>query len=749
MATQAEIQFIDDGRRLVTGVLARKIHYGDGGFLIAVVKPFDYSRTSDSRELVIRGTVESPAWGELYEFGGDFETHPKFGEQFVLSWYRLRVPTDTDAIERYIQKTLPHIGKVTAGKLVARYGLQTVDVLRELPELVAAECENLNEDEARDIAGELQAISGDMLKARIWLEQILGNTRIRKSAVDSILRQHGANAPEKIRENPYRLAEFAGVGFQTADRIAIGEYCKYAPEGMERRAAAVRHVLEDAAGGDGHTVMAPDDVKAQTKQLIGFDADPVLEQPPAEIKVDERGVSLQRLYSAESSIAERIRMLTTTAASVEVDPAILRNLDSDDEDNIFRDAKPDQIEAARIVLTSKVVIVIGRPGTGKTWLIEKCLNAICGDPGLFSQPHPPACAAPTGKAAKQMIASTKRQARTIHSLLGLTPETEKSLRYGIDNRMPARVVCLDETSMIDSRLFSHALDAMRDDARLIIVGDSDQLPSVGAGAVLRDLIASGTIPVAKLTQIKRNSGDLLRAVHSVGDGVMPSWSPKLDLDAGQNVRFIEADNENQIGAMILEVTKRMAARDFDPIWDVQVLSPLNSDGPLCVEQLNEFLGAKLMPTPPIEPWGLRVGEKVIRTKNGTAKLAGEDGQAWVVNGDMGKVVSISDDEMVVEHWYPDRTVRYGKATHFCVPAWALTVHKAQGSGFPIVILPIHSSFAGRIWTRTWLYTALSRAEKACVLIGSKEIFARALPIVKQRNTRLEYMLREIMGNGRS
>lgn len=370
---------------------------------------------------------------------------------------------------------------------------------------------------------------------------------------------------------------------------------------------------------------------------------------------------------------------------------------------------PDQQEAFRLCMAHPVFILTGAPGTGKTFTLRRIIEQFVEWNKLI------ALAAPTGKAAKRMTEVIGMSAMTIHRLLGPEPRTFKGELYfgftrGFGDPIPADLLVIDEFSMVDISLAASLFRAVAAGTRVLIVGDHYQLPSVGPGAVLRDLLAAG-VPSYELTEIKRNTGDIVKACHAIKDGRPAVPSPHLDEKAGLNFRHIEESDPFEIQRIIRDlVTKRLPMRGYDPVWDVQVLSPMNERTALSCLDLNTLLQGALNIHPPVPGTPFRVNDKVIQRKNESI-----DGE-FVVNGDLGEVKSINDAEIVVNFLYPDRLVRIKRKAHHIQLAYCVTVHKMQGSESKVVIIPVHTCFGG-FFNREIIYTAISRAQDICITVG--------------------------------
>jgi exodeoxyribonuclease V alpha subunit len=411
----------------------------------------------------------------------------------------------------------------------------------------------------------------------------------------------------------------------------------------------------------------------------------------------------------------------------------------------------EQLSAVEMVKANKVGVLTGGPGTGKTTTVNEILN------WADSQRMTMAMAAPTGKAAKRMTEATGREASTIHRLLAGEMRGDKFV-FAMDENCPLHVdlLVVDEVSMVTSELMADLLRAVRaDGTRVLIVGDEGQLPSVGPGAVLRDILSSGIVPHTRLTKIHRNSGEIVRSCHKISSGKVYAPCAELDPGAGKNLRHVEIDSPDRIAEIVRKiVAERMPERGYDPIWDVQVISPMNSRTCLSCDALNTVLQDCLNPaaaaveagndagtgngvgngngdTKKLGPW--RVGDKVIQVKNGSIKNGDREGKLSefteekipVVNGDMGRVIHLENKQMVVEFFDPTRIAVMSRAKNDLLLAYAVTCHRMQGSEAPVVIVPVHTVF-GPFLTRSWIYTAISRAKEICITVGRFRAIAGAI-----------------------
>ncbi len=402
----------------------------------------------------------------------------------------------------------------------------------------------------------------------------------------------------------------------------------------------------------------------------------------------------------------------------------------------------EQQKAVEMVKKHPVSILTGAPGVGKTFALKYILDWAKSENLNIVQ------ASPTGKAAKQMQKSTDFPASTIHKMLEPRFENDKFVfTRNEKNQLRQNFIVLDETSMITNSLMANVVKAIPNNAKLLMVGDFHQLESIGAGMVLRDLIQSGIVPFTELTEIQRNSGDIVIACHRIKDGKSYIPSKTLDPENGLNLRHIEVNSLEGIQQVIKKIVcERMPERGYDPIKDVQVLSPVNKRTIVSCDGLNKILQNELNSNPAIENVKYRVKDKVIQTKN--MKIQSTIGQEEIiVNGDMGTVLDIDTKtkKMVVRFENPTRDVYIptSREKNHLLLAYAITVHRFQGSESPVVVIPIHSSFNFFI-DRCWLYTAISRAQEICITVGSFESINRAIgrEMVLNRKTMLREKLQK-------
>jgi exodeoxyribonuclease V alpha subunit len=670
------------------------------------------------------GRLQPLTPGERVRFTGEWMVDPKHGRQFRAVTCLPLAPSTVKGIERFLGSGLiPGVGPVMAGRLVKRFGVDTLEVIRGEPERLA-EVPGIGPKRARAIQKALiekQAVKDVM----VFLEA----AGVSPAFAHRIHQRYGNEAIRLVSENPYRLAaDVQGIGFLSADRIAghLG-----VPESSpHRHEAGLLHVLEELAG-EGQVFARAAELLPRAAELLG--ADLVDLESAAERLVlmggvrregrgDEARVYLPRLWEAEIAAARSLRQLLDAPAGalpVDADEAVRRA-----ESRAGIELAPEQRRAFAALQEAKLLVLTGGPGTGKTTLlrgIADCLSEL----GLRV-----ALAAPTGRASRRMAESTGREAATIHRLLEFAPRSRKFQRCR-RNPLEVDLLIVDEVSMVDIELLAALLDALRPRTRLILVGDPDQLPSVGPGTVLADLLALGArlgprAQVVRLTEIFRQARRslIVTGAHDVLAGRVPRGG---DRDAGADLFVIEREDPEECLATIEELVQRRIPARFGlhPIDDIQVLTPMHR-GLLGAANLNGALRDLLNPGPGDEEGGVdrfRAGDKVMQVRNNY--------DLEVFNGDMGRVSAADPDGAWIEVRFPDRVLRYPAAEYDQLQlAYACSVHKSQGSEYPAVVLPLHTQHFVML-RRNLLYTAITRGRKLVVIVGSK----RALGIAVRTDDR--------------
>ena len=742
-----QLDLIDTDNSEVEGRIER-IFYNQDGYVIAkIANPaFD--------NLVVAGNMLDPAVGQRFVFYGKLKPNDRYpGQKLELTGYRSILPSTSGAIYDYLINVAKWVQGPTASKIIEAYGKDALKIIKESPERVAADISGITLERAKEMQHSL--LSNERNEAAIIeVNTVIGGILPPATARKAVARW-GSKAAKLIQRNPFRLTRLRGVGFRSAD--AIWQKLGRPLDARRRHVAAVEHSLAEIAA-DGSTVAPRAEVLGRTAECLGGplrDRSLEFAYRVGSVKHHEgMRESLADLSDAEDCIAGTLLKLleSVTPASA---PKLFPPLDVGDASLAI-----DQRAALMVASSASVALLVGAPGTGKTFTLARIVGALRGA-NLCVR-----LCAPTGKAAKQMTRALADvgggQAQTIHSLLAGAPDEDGEWAWGRSRSNPLEldVLVVDEMSIVDVRLMAALLDALPPTCRLILVGDHYQLPSVGPGAVLRDLLAN--FPAAELTSIKRNTGRIVQACHAIKDGEMMLPCLKLDEPAGQNWRELHAGTPGEIVAIIDDLLSTKLKR-YDPaldlLWDVQIISPLNEKGPLSCKAINDV--ARLVLNPNGEPVGksdIRVNDKIVRVKNGNAKVWNpktqdvENDDVRVVNGDVGQCLGYDKRFVYCRFDYPERYVAISRGEPHLKPAYCLTCHKMQGSEAPIVILPLHPSFVKTpLWTREWVYTAFSRAKRALITIGQWEAIRPVLPrrAVESRRTRLAECVQERMCNAQS
>ncbi|TPG57754.1 ATP-dependent RecD-like DNA helicase [Roseomonas nepalensis] len=690
-------------------------HNAENGFCVLRVKARGH------KDLVtVVGHAASIAAGEWVQLSGSWTNDRTHGLQFRAGFLKASPPTTLEGIERYLGSGMIRgIGPAYARKLVRAFGDAVFDLIEAEPARL------------REVTG-----IGPKRASRIvagWAEQkvireimlFLHAHGVGTSRAVRIHKTYGAEAVRVISENPYRLArDIRGIGFRTADLVA--QRLGIEPTAMIRVRAGISFALAEATG-EGHCGLPLAELTAQTAALI--EVPPPLIETALELELaegdvvadtleGERCVFLAGLYRAEQGIAERLRALAQGAPpwpAIDADRAIPWV-----EGKTGLSLAPSQREALALATRSKVLVITGGPGVGKTTLVNSVLRV------LRAKGVEVALCAPTGRAAKRLSDSTGMEARTIHRLLETDPKTGGFKRTE-ERPLDCQLLVVDETSMVDVPLMRALLRALPDEAALLLVGDVDQLPSVGPGQVLADIIGSGALPVVRLTEVFRQAAEsqVIVNAHRINEGHMPELRP----GEGSDFFFVDAaDPEEGVRKLLTVVRERIPARfGLDPVRDVQVLCPMNRGG-LGARSLNIELQKVLNPPGELRVerfgWTFGPGDKVMQVAN--------DYDREVYNGDLGVIASIDMEEGELTVRFEGREVAYGFGElDELVLAYATTIHKAQGSEYPAVVIPLTTQHYAML-ARNLLYTGVTRGKKLVVLVGQRRALAIA---VRNRNTR--------------
>ena len=694
---------MNPGAERISGTVESVLFRNDNtGYTVLSVSPVA-ENAMDKRRVTIVGRCATVWEGEEVNAVGVWQDNPRFGRQFRADSLTCVAPTSAEGILRYLAGGLiKGIGKVKAKKIVDRFGSDTVDVMEHHPE-------------------RLREIDGFGIKTcerirKAWSEQrhshetmiYLQTQGIGSGMAARIWRRYGPDAIAIMQRNPYRLAEeVRGIGFLTADRIALR--MGIAKESEIRAEAGLLHCLSVAAEETGHIYLQRTELLLMANEMLGIPVEPLdaaLEKDAQRgvVTIEDERVYLAAHYADEIVIARRIATLMKTNPAFK--PIQAAKAVEWAEKQMGLTLAAAQSVALMTAVSNKVSVITGGPGVGKTTII-RALGAIFTRRGLKLS-----LAAPTGRAAKRMTESTDFPATTIHRLLKYRPQTGGFL-YGFDNRMEGDVFIIDEASMLDAWLTRKFVEALPDQAVLVLVGDTDQLPSVGAGNVLGDLIASEVIPCGRLTAIFRqdSSGYIVRNAHHInrGEGFeLPE--PGRDSD----FYYIRSNEPHKLTHALMAMLTERIPRKFglDPLHDVQVLTPMRR-GELGTDALNRMIQQRMNPTGP----ALTRGETAFRRHDRVMQIS-NDYDKDVYNGDIGFVLTVDteNDEMVVDFDGIPVTYKHEELDEL-VLAYATSIHKSQGSEYPAVLILIHTQHF-KLLRKNLLYTAVTRGKKLVLVFGS-------------------------------
>ncbi len=739
-----------------TEVLAGSIervtfHNAENGFCVLRIKARGH------RDLVtVVGHAAEISAGEWVTVSGTWVNSREHGQQFKASFLRASAPTTAEGIEKYLGSGMIRgIGPIYASKLVAVFGDQVFEVIEQAPERL------------REVPG-IGPVRGQRI-SQAWADQkvvreimvFLHSHGVGTARAVRIFKTYGNDSVQVMAENPYRLArDIRGIGFRTADAIAA-RLCIEATA-MIRLRAGVNYALLEASG-EGHcglptaellklagellAVERPDETGATRREPL----EPAVIQTALDLELSEGSVVaddlagegaifLAHLHRDERRIAEALQELAQGAqpwGTINAERAIAWV-----EQRLGLQLATSQQAAVEQALASKVLVITGGPGVGKTTLINAILRILAAKKLRIQ------LCAPTGRAAKRMAEATGLEAKTIHRLLEFDPAAY-GFRRGAELPLECDLLVVDETSMVDVPLMASLLAAIPPEAALLLVGDVDQLPSVGPGQVLADVIASGALPVARLTEVFRQaaSSRIITTAHAINAGTIPDLRPPSE-GGTTDFYFLPADTPEQAVALILKVVgERIPARfGFDPIGQVQVLCPMARGG--CGSRSLNIELQRLLNPDPVEQverfgWRFAPGDKVMQIAN--------DYEKEVFNGDVGTIDAIDADNSELGVLFPtseagvqgSRVVVYGwgELDHL-VPAYACTIHKSQGSEYPAVVIPLLTQHYAML-QRNLVYTGLTRGKQLVVLVGQKKALAMAVKnhLGRRRYTKLaEWLL---------
>ena len=690
-------------------------------------------------EITCVGIFSAIAEGENIEASGDYTDHPTYGRQFKVEHFEERAPEDAQAIERYLGSgAIKGIGLALAARIVRRFKEDTFRIIEEEPERLA-EIKGISERKAMEIATQVNE-KRDLRQAMIFLQQY----GITMNLAVKIYNRYGQEVYEILKENPYQLAEdIDGVGFKTADEIAARVGIR--TDSDFRIRSGILYALSGAAS-EGHTFLPQEELTKRASELLQVEPE-FIEKHYMDLAIERKLMLKQKeeqtqiyaasFYYMESNVATMLKQLDVTYD--ESDTAIEKRILAIQKQTGM-ELEEHQVEAVKEAVKNGLLIITGGPGTGKTTTINTIIRYFEAEGmDIF-------LAAPTGRAAKRMSETTGYEARTIHRMLELNGGMEGNAGFERNEMNPLEtdVIIIDEMSMVDISLMHSLLKAIPTGTRLILVGDVNQLPSVGPGCVLKDIIDSGVCNVVKLTKIFRQAAtsDIIVNAHKINRG------EEVVLDnKSMDFFFLKRYDADVIINVVLQLIKQKLPKFVNASeYDIQVLTPMRK-GLLGVERLNVILQKYLNPPSPEKrekEYGdtiFREGDKVMQTKNNYQLeweiksrfgLTIEKGMG-IFNGDTGIIREINDfAETVTVEFDEGRMVDYSfKLLEELELAYALTIHKSQGSEYPAVVIPLLSG-PSMLMNRNLLYTAVTRARKCVTLVGNEATFAEMIKNTSQQ-----------------
>lgn len=704
-------------QEVLAGLVERvTFHNSDNGFCVLRAKARGH------RELVtVIGHAAMISAGEWITASGEWINDHTHGQQFKARFMRTSAPTSIDGIEKYLGSGMIRgIGPVYAKKMVKVFGGKVFDIIEAEPERL------------REVAG-IGAVRAKRI-TDAWAEQkiireimvFLHSNGVGTARAVRIYKTYGSDAVQVMSENPYRLArDIRGIGFKTADAIAMK--LGIDKTAMIRVRAGISYALTEAMD-DGHCGLPTAELVPLAVELLEISRE--LVQTALDLELSEGTVIaasvgetpcvfLGGLYKAEQVIAERL----TTLANGKLP---WKFIDADKalpwvEQKTGLSLAETQVAAIRLALISKVLVITGGPGVGKTTIVNSILRI------LSAKGVNLLLCAPTGRAAKRMTEATGFEAKTIHRLLEVDPKTG-GFKRNTENPLECDLLVVDETSMVDVMLMQALMKAVPYNAALLIVGDIDQLPSVGPGQVLADIITSGAVAVVRLTEVFRQAAQsrIITSAHKINQGFIPDLAKP---DGDSDFYFVQADDPETAVQRIIELVQTRIPRRFglDPIRDIQVLCPMNRGG-VGARSLNVELQKALNPAGERKVerfgWTFAPGDKVMQIEN--------DYDKEVYNGDIGYIDDVDPDTSELTASFDGRAVVYGFGElDTLVPAYAATIHKSQGSEYPAIVIPVLTQHYTML-QRNLLYTGVTRGKRLVVLVGQKKAVAIAVKNVSGR-----------------
>lgn len=710
------------------GVLERiTFQNEENGYTIAKLLP-----KGKIQPVTVVGTLAGVQVGESLVLDGLWVNHHQYGRQFEVKSYQVRYPATLEGIRKYLGSGLiKGVGPVTARKIVDHFGLKTLDILDQSPDQIL-QVPGIGPSKA-DLIGTAWVEQQQIKEVMLFLQ----SHGVSASLAVKIYKQYGETSIQVVRETPYQLArDIFGVGFKTADQIA--QKMGLAMDSPDRIQTGLLYALGNLSN-EGHCYATTDQLLAEVVPLLDLARELCSAQIENLIKqeaiiYDRDVLYLPPFYHAERGVANKLlrimhSSLDRLGSFKKLNwPLLFSVLDKTSKLQLTDQQKL----AIQTALTQKISVLTGGPGTGKSTITGSIIQ-------LMKEKHASVLlAAPTGRAAKRLSETTGLQAKTIHRLLEFTPSEGVNFARDRENPLDADLIIIDETSMVDILLMNHLLNAIEAGSHILFVGDMDQLPSVGAGNVLRDLIESNVIPVIRLDTIFRQAEDsyIIVNAHRINNGEMPLFTK----DAVDFFLFPEIDAIKAADWVIDLVSQRIPNKfGFEPFKDIQVLTPMHR-GACGVTELNERLQNSLNPEDPRKS-EVRHGSRIFRVGDRVMQIR-NDYERKIFNGDLGVIDTIDTENHIImvnfeERMVPCETLQLEELVH----AYAISIHKSQGSEFPVVVIPLLMQHYMML-QRNLLYTAVTRARKLVVMVGDKKSIGMAVRNNKiaLRNTLLKERL---------
>lgn len=675
------------------------------------------------------GQIYNPQLESTYLLTGEWTAHPKYGKQFSVKSALIKTPKNIKGIRNYLAKgNIKGLGPKLADKIINHFGEELINII-----------ENNDITRFKEVPGIGKKKVEEIVK--VWQKQVelretmisLQTYGIDAGIAQKLYNKYQGNAVKKVLENPYKLIDdIYGIGFKKADDIAFSIDIK--ANSSFRIEAGINYILKEAAQNEGHLYLPLNELTVKTQNTL-YKSEKYKAELSKIIETIQDMISNKKLindnndiypalyYKIENNTAEMLIKLNKNKNK----PEFKTNIEKIEKKFKIKYDEP-QINAIQVAVNNNIMVLTGGPGTGKTTVIKGIIEA------LEKQKFRICLAAPTGKAAKRMKETTGLEAKTIHRLLEIDPTTGKFIKNENDP-IEADVIILDESSMIDIILFYNLIKAINVGTKLIMVGDIDQLPSVGPGNVLRNIIDSNIFPIIRLKNIHRQAlkSKIITNAHKINNGLMP----ELNQDNNSDFIFIEEDDGNKIQNIIVDLAKQFKEQNIE----CQILSPMKNRNSIGTLEINQRIQQVLNPTEKELKYGnntYRINDKIMQLKNNYDKM--------VFNGDIGYISEVDKTNNQIKVKFEDKAkpVTYkGNQMNQITLSYASTIHKSQGSEYPVVIIPYTKSFYIML-QKNLLYTGITRAKQKLILIGQKEAIRISIghtPLLN-RNTKLDKRIQE-------